>query len=462
MSVDRFSSAICDIYRMGEKQGSVTFTGQLKQGKEYLMVNRKKTLELKKHVATIHSSNKLSLLQRKIANALLFNAYDELLVKDEYEIHIATLCKLIGYDSNDYKTIKKALVNLLATVIEWNLVDGDKLNAEGVWNASSIIADASIEGPLCTYSYSNKMKKLLYRPELYGRLNMLVLAQFKSSYGLALYENCVRYQNINQTPWFDIAKFRKLMGVEDGKYKIFRDFKTRVLDKAVEEVNQYSSITVTPQFQKQKRQVVAIQFLIRAAKENNVSESQQTEAYSSLSEILKLKFGLSKKQIEEVMTNFDDDYIRQKITLVESSPSFANGKITNLAKYLISALNEDYQPTKSSQNIQIIRRNEKVEKNLQLKFDQNRGEEYRRFQNKEIINIFNKKRKSEQKETLAEFEKKLGKGIYRDIYLRDGMSNVLIQDQFCQFVRQKRQDFLDLIPTYSQFCDLFNETELQN
>src|SRR6187401_1529078 len=95
-----------------------------------------KMLELKKHVATIHSSNKLSLLQRKIANALLFNAYDDLLNKEEHVIHIMTLCNLIGYDSNDHKTIKKALVNLLATVIEWNLVDGNKLNVDGVWNAS--------------------------------------------------------------------------------------------------------------------------------------------------------------------------------------------------------------------------------------------------------------------------------------------------------------------------------------
>src|SRR5690349_13402545 len=101
------------------------------------MGENKKTLELKKHVAAIHSSNKLSLLQRKIANALLFNAYEELLDKDEHQIHIPTLCNLIGYDSNDHKTIKKALVNLLATVIEWNLVDGNKLDKEGVWNASS-------------------------------------------------------------------------------------------------------------------------------------------------------------------------------------------------------------------------------------------------------------------------------------------------------------------------------------
>ena len=45
------------------------------------MSEKKKALELKKHVAVIHSSNKLTLLQRKIANALLFNAYEELLTR---------------------------------------------------------------------------------------------------------------------------------------------------------------------------------------------------------------------------------------------------------------------------------------------------------------------------------------------------------------------------------------------
>lgn len=418
------------------------------------MVQRKKSLELKKHVATIHSSNKLSLLQRKIANALLFNAYDDLLEKNEYEIHVATLCKLIGYDSNDYKTIKKALVNLLATVIEWNLVDGEKLNAEGVWNASSIIADASIDGPVCSYSYSNKMKNLLYRPEVYGRLNMLVLAQFQSSYGLALYENCVRYQGIDQTPWFDIAKFRKLMGVEDGKYKIFRDFKTRVIDKAVEEVNKYSSIIVTPQFQKLKRQVIAIQFLIKQAKESAASKAHAVTQNITLSEKLKTIFGLSRKQIEDIMSEYDQNYILEKISLIESSSSYAKGKISNLAKYLISALKEDYQPTKSSKDIHATAAAEKAESSKPKTIGQDNIEKYRRYQNGEIIKVLNKKTKSEQNKILIEFAKQLGKGIYHDIYLRDGLSNVLIQDQFCLYIRQKKPEFMHGVLTLDEFCEV--------
>mgnify|MGYP001954336267 CR=1 FL=1 len=52
---------------------------------------------LKKHVAAIHCSNTLSLLQRKISNALLFNAYDKLLDQEEHEITKKLLLEVAGY-----------------------------------------------------------------------------------------------------------------------------------------------------------------------------------------------------------------------------------------------------------------------------------------------------------------------------------------------------------------------------
>jgi hypothetical protein len=415
------------------------------------MAEKEKTLLLKKHVAMIHSSNKLSLIQRKIANALLFNAYEELLVKDEHQIHVRTLCNLIGYDSNDYKTIKKALINLLSTVIEWNLVDGSRLDAEGIWNASSIIADASIDGAVCTYSYSNKMKKLLYSPELYGRLNMLVQAKFQSTYGLALYENCIRYQNIDQTPWFDMTQFRKLMGVEDGKYMIFRDFKRRVLDKAIEEVNKYSSLLVSSKIQKQKRQVTAIQFQIKAAKELlPVVDEQGVEL--PLSQRLKEQFAFSRPQIEETLTNFDEAYIRQKIALVEASPSFQNGKINNVTKYLLSALEEDYQPAKSSR--ELLRKTPLVSRQASARQQEDQQlAEYRRYQNKEIIAIFHQQTKSVQKKILKQFEQFLGNSLYLDIYLRDGLTNVLISDQLTDYLRTNSSLLNTTVKTFAEFCD---------
>jgi plasmid replication initiation protein len=416
------------------------------------MAEKAKSLELKKHVAAIHSSNKLSLVQRKIANALLFNAYDELLSKDEHQIHIRALCNLIGYDSNDYKTIKKALVNLLSTVIEWNLVDGNKLDTEGVWNASSIIADASIDGPICTYSYSNKMKKLLYSPELYGRLNMVVQAQFQSTYGLALYENCIRYQNIEQTPWFDIAQFRKLMGIEEGKYPIFRDFKRRVLDKAIAEVNEYSPLHVSTKVQKQGRQVVAIQFQIKHV--DSKVEIDAAYAHMPLSQRLKEHFGFSKVQIEETLSQFDEAYILDKIAIVESSPSFRQGKINNLAKYLLSALQDDYQAAKKSKprpaESPAMTSSKQNTENKKLM-------EYKRYQDKQILELFNQQKEIEQKKILKDFENYLGKSLYLDIYLRDGLANVLIVDQLCEYLRSIKTAWLDSVKSYREFCLMLDQ-----
>jgi plasmid replication initiation protein len=430
---------------------------QGRAGRTFMAVAKEKVLELKKHVAAIHSSNKLSLVQRKIANALLFNAYDELLVKEEHEIQIRALCNLIGYDSNDYKTIKKALINLLSTVIEWNLVDGNRLDAEGVWNASSIIADASIDGAICTYSYSNKMKKLLYSPELYGRLNMVVQAKFQSTYGLALYENCIRYQNIEQTPWFDISQFRKLMGVEDGKYLIFRDFKKRVLDKAIEEVNKYSTLQVSTRLQKQGRAVTALQFVIK----HGVTVQAEIDTDSiPLSQQLKDRFAFSKLQIEDTLTNFDEKYILEKITLVETSSSYIQGKINNMAKYLLRALAEDYQPAKSSKEVISSKRtrasaSDKLEN--QRRHEDKKLAEYRRFQDKKILELFYKKTKAQQRKLLKGFEQSLGKSLYRDIFERDGLNNVLVQDQLCEYAKSHQKDLIAAIPSYADFSEELSE-----
>src|SRR3990167_11237503 len=187
--------------------------------------------------------------------------------KAEHEITVKQLCRLIGYQGNNHAAIKDALKELISTVIEWNLID----NETGLenWTASSIIASVSLEGPLCYYAYSPRMKQLLHSPSMFGKIDLVIQSRFRSSYGLALYENCIRYRGLPHTKWFDIALFKKLMGVPDCKYDIFRDFKRRVLDKSVDEVNTYSDLTIVPELIREGRKVVKIRFHLkeRAKKE---------------------------------------------------------------------------------------------------------------------------------------------------------------------------------------------------
>lgn len=303
--------------------------------------------ELKKHAATIHCSNTLTLLQRKITNALLYHAYKELMLKSEHEITVKQLCRLIGYQGNNHAVIKDALKGLISTIIEWNVVN-DETGAEN-WTASSIIASVSLEGPLCYYAYSPRMKQLLHSPSMFGKIDLVIQSRFRSSYGLALYENCIRYRGLPQTKWFDIDLFKKLMGVQIGKYDIFRDFKRRVLDKAIDEVNTYSDLIISADFVREGRKVKKIRFILKdRAKKTRLGNKKAKMISGSVQTKLSQIFNLSNKQIEELFIDYTEDFIDEKIGLIEKSKPFKEGAIENLAGYLLSALKHDYKIKKTT------------------------------------------------------------------------------------------------------------------
>ena len=309
---------------------------------------------LKKHAATIHCSNSLSLLQRKISNALLYHAYKELMLKEEHDITIKQLCKLIAYQGNNHAAIKDALKGLLATVIEWNLVNDT--TGEEDWTASAILASVNLRGPMCKYAYSPRMKQLLHTPSMFGKINLYIQAQFKSSYGLALYENCTRYRGLPHTKWFEMDLFRKLMGVPAAKYPIFRDFKKRVLDKSVEEINTYSDMIVEAELFREGRQVTKIRFLLQerikkgrlGATDAPITGEPTTPA---LLDRLIRDYGFTKANANELITSFDEEFILAKMTVIEVSKNYQAGRIENLSSYLQSALKNDYQPPKSSRQV---------------------------------------------------------------------------------------------------------------
>lgn len=418
---------------------------------------QKNSLELKKHVGLIHSTNKLSLLERKIANALLYNAYEQLLTRNEHSIHIPSLCFLIGYNSKDYKTIKHALVSLISTVLEWNLVDKNKKEGDAIWMASSMLADAKIEGPICTYSYSNRMKELCHYPEFYGRLNMQVMSMFKSTYGLALYENCIRYQNISQTPWFNLPIYRKLMGVADSKYKVFRDFNNRVIKPSVKEVNKYSPIFVNQEFMKKGRGVVAIRFLISKQSDKTfVSSIEKSDVNKSIIERLKDDYGLSAEQIKAVVSKYDDLYLLDKMSLIESSSSYQNGKIQNLAKYLEKALIEDFQAPKSSkENLEKLRIKH-VEKVKIRKLHEQNLQRYRAYQNKQLPTIYDRLTGKEKMSIEKSFDLYISSTLYYNLFIKEGLNNSLVCDRFADFVRNKHPELLASLLSFDEYCKLRN------
>jgi hypothetical protein len=215
--------------------------------------------QVKKHVAAIHTSGVLSLLERKMVNVLLLNAYDALLTRRTHTLPIKHLCAMLGWDeSNNIERLQDVLRKLASTAVEFNMMEDGK----EVWRVMSMLSYGEIKDGTCTYRYDEYLAERLYDPEIYATINIGIQRRFEGSYALTLYENCLRYKVVGSTGWWDLNRFRKIVGATVAVYDEFKYLKRDVIMKPVEEINRVSDIQLIPEFQKQGRKVSAVRFLI--------------------------------------------------------------------------------------------------------------------------------------------------------------------------------------------------------
>ncbi len=300
---------------------------------------------VKKHVATIHCTNKLSLLERKISNALLFHAQPTLRETLIHEISLNQLKRLLNINTRNNDAIKQALKKLISTIIEWNILGEDvpEIDLEG-WNASSILSSVTVNRGLIKYQYSELIKGLIIEPRVYGKINLIIQSRFKSGYSLALYENCARYRGLKYTKNFDFQDFRRLMGVEEGKYEIFRDFNRRVLMTAVNEINTCSDIRIDPEIRRKGRKIHSIMFHLgeRAVKRRIGQKKQINNSDDILLKELEV-WGIKSSQYTYWCKNYGHDNIVKQVNYIKSTKEYEMGNIGNLGGYLKTALEHDYK-----------------------------------------------------------------------------------------------------------------------
>ncbi|MBE0443565.1 replication initiation protein, partial [Psychrobacter sp. FME13] len=79
---------------------------------------------------------------------------------------------------------------------------------------------------------------------LFTRFALEQVAPMKSVYSVRLYELLNQWKQAKKVS-FDLNTFRGQLGVEDTEYKAMSDFKKRVLDLAVNEINEKSDLKVS-------------------------------------------------------------------------------------------------------------------------------------------------------------------------------------------------------------------------
>ena len=222
---------------------------------------------LNKHTGTVHISNSLSLLERKIFNVLLMNTITNGNVKDKYYyINLPNLKEMIGYNHNGYEELKESIDKLLTTKIEWNIFGKDK-KGKLLWNsATTFLSGRSFSEArgVLKYSFSSELKEVILHPNIYAKLNLIIQNTFQSKHSLVLWEFLVESicsgDNINKTDWIGINDYRKLLGVTADEYKEFKELNRALIKKPLEEINEKSDILAKEEYQKQGHKVVALRF----------------------------------------------------------------------------------------------------------------------------------------------------------------------------------------------------------
>lgn len=101
--------------------------------------------------------------------------------------------------------------------------------------------------------------------EHFTRYHIDQVSKFKSKYSIRLYEIVIKWLDNKKTQKYSLDEFREKMGISN-EYKQMSDFKINVLDKAVNEINAYSDITIKYEQFKKGREISAFQFKIAPKK----------------------------------------------------------------------------------------------------------------------------------------------------------------------------------------------------
>lgn len=292
---------------------------------------------VKKNVAAIHVSGKLTLLQRKLSNVLLLNAYDNLMTRPSHRIDARTLSMMIGYNSNDMETLKQALRSLAETVAEWDMLD-DKGRQE--WGVSALLSYARLRGGVCEYSYSPALAEKLHDPKVFALINLNIQKRFSSGHALALYENCYRFVRTGSTGWWPLDLFRRLMGVDGSTYyENYKHLNAKIIKPAVQEVNETSNIELTVDTRKEGRAVVALRFLIKenaplqtfdaAVETDGVQGGQTFQRLTAL--------GVSERLARQWIAEHGEEVVTDKLEYVANQQG-----VKSPVRYLSAALRDGF------------------------------------------------------------------------------------------------------------------------
>lgn len=320
-----------------------------------------------------------------------------------HRLYIKDLIDFFGVVSkDDYATIKEVPRSLAKKQIEMPYLDK---NGEKRWSLITLFPvvttpDSDDGGNAYIEMMFNHIliDTLLELQSFYSKYDIRNIISLRSMYSFRIFELLKQYELIGKRS-FAVDDLKEILCVSD-KYKLYSDFKKRVILKAEKDLKKFCDIAFSFEEKKRGRKVEKITFFIfknnpkgreikLLTKEKKVSPQQiinletieDTSLFQELWTLIK-GYGISKRTFQKYVDDFPEDYLRKWVPYFQKimkMPEKAKN-IKNPAGYLVKLLQTN------PENIPIEQKKKKVQENKELQGKKKKLEEGLKKMQQQLFN----------------------------------------------------------------------------
>mgnify|MGYP000013370995 FL=1 len=214
--------------------------------------------------ALIDASFNLSLIEQRLMLMGIVQARElgELTPSTPVEIQALAYSKQYNVEETTaYKSLVSASKTLKLRYFSYRdrYKDQDAITIAGWVNRITYVKSS---GTVVVYFSEEVIKMISRLEEQFTQYYLDQVSAFDSKYSIRLYELIVKWLEVGKTEKYEINDLRAKLGLNEKEYKTMSLFKVNVLDKAVDEVNAKSDLSIKYEQFRTGRSITHIQFKI--------------------------------------------------------------------------------------------------------------------------------------------------------------------------------------------------------
>lgn len=215
----------------------------------------------------------------------------------EFRIHAEEYARIFDVDKNTaYEALRDASKRLFDRYFTYERVYflPDKVEiVNSRWVQK--VAYSSSCGHIVIQLTSDVIEMIGKLKSCFTQYKIKQICNLTSIYALRLYELTIQWLSTRKTPVFDTEEFRDKLGLLEDEYTRMSNFKARVLEPAIEQINMNTDINLKYQQHKKGRVITGFSFTVTAKKKKSIVQDKVAE-------------------ISNKMTDTEDKKERRKIT----------------------------------------------------------------------------------------------------------------------------------------------------